>query len=108
MLAFIAMRCNFVVTVSSLLCTVHVSLKRCCCRDGLSSSCITHLHRYYATIRLPKPHQLFLLYYRLFNLLSSLKDSLGSPELPLILNVQHAMLYNPETALCHLSVRSIE
>ena len=108
MLAFIAMRCNFVVTVSSLLCTVHVSLKRCCCRDGLSSSCITHLHRYYATIRLPKQHQLFLLYYRLFNLLSSLKDRLGSPELPLILNVQHAMLYNPETALCHLSLRFIE
>ena len=32
-----------------------------------------------------------------------LKDSSGSPELPLIHNVQHAMLYNPEAALQHLS-----
>jgi len=29
----------------------------------------------------------------------SLKDRLGSPELPITPNVQHAMLYNPETAL---------
>jgi hypothetical protein len=30
---------------------------------------------------------------------SSLKDCPGSPELPIIPNVQHAMLYNPEAAL---------
>jgi len=70
--AFPAMRCNFVDTLcSSLLCTMHVSLQRRCCRGGLSSSRITRYHRYYATIRLPEPHQLFSLYYHLFNLLSS-------------------------------------
>jgi hypothetical protein len=76
-----------------------VSLQRCCCRDGLPSSCITHFHRYYATIRLPELHQLFSLYYHLFNLLSSLKDGSGYPELPIIPDGQHAMLYNPEAAL---------
>ncbi len=55
--------------------------------------------RYYAIIRLPKQHQPSLLYYHLFNLLSYLKDRLGSPELPIIPNVQHAMLYNPGAAL---------
>ena len=100
------MRCNFVVTTSSLLYTIRVSLKRCCYCDDLSSRCITHFHRYYVIIRLPNSHQLFLLYYRLFNLLSSLKDKLGSPELPLILNAQHAMLYNPETALWYLPYAS--
>ncbi len=87
---------------------MHVSLLRCCCRDGLPSSCITHFHRYYATIRLPESFRLFLFYYHLFNLLSSLKDNSGSPELPIIHNLQHAMLYNPEAALCHLSERIIE
>jgi len=29
----------------------------------------------------------------------SLKESSGSPELPIIHNVLHAMLYNPEVAL---------
>jgi hypothetical protein len=97
------MRCSFVDTLSSLLCTIRVSLQRGCCRDGLSSSRITRFHRYYATIRLPEPLQLFSLYYHLFNLLSSLKDGSGSPELPIIPNGQHAMLYNPEAALCDLS-----
>ena len=99
LLAFKAMPYNFVDTVSSLLCMSRVSLQRCCCRDGLSSSRITRLHRYYAIIRLPEPHQLFSFYYHLFNLLSSLKDSSGSPELPIIPDSQHAMLYNPEAAL---------
>jgi len=35
----------------------------------------------------------------MFNLLSSVKDNSGSPELPIIPHVQHAMLYNPEAAL---------
>ena len=78
---------------------MHVSPQRCCCRDGLSSSRITHLHRYYATIRLLESLQLFLLYYHLFNLLSSLKDDSRSPELPIFPIVQHAMLYNPGVAL---------
>jgi len=78
---------------------MHVSLRRCCCRDGLLSSRITRFHWYYATIRLPESLRLFLFYYHLFNLLSSLKDDSGSPELPIIPNAQHAMLYNPEAAL---------
>lgn len=94
-----AMRCSFVATFSSLLRTIRVSLQRRCCRDGLSSSRITRYHRYYTTIRLPESHQLFSLYYHLFNLLSSLKDGSGSPELPIVPNGQHAMLYNPEAAL---------
>jgi hypothetical protein len=77
---------------------VRVSSQRCYCRDGLSSSRITRFHRYYATIRLPESLQLFLFYYHLFNLLSSLKDDSGYPELPIIPNGQHAMLYNPEAA----------
>ena len=93
---------------------IPVSSQRCCCRDGLLSSDVTRLHWYYSTIRLPELHQLFLFYYHLFNLLSSLKDCSGSrqllhallyllhpcsrPELPIIPNTQHAMLSNPETA----------
>jgi hypothetical protein len=41
---------------------------------------------------------LFSFYYHLFNLLFSLKDGSGSPELPIIPDSQHAMLYNPEAA----------
>ncbi len=78
---------------------MHVSPQRCYCRDGLSSSGITRLHWYYATIRLLQSLQLFLLYYHLFNLLSSLKDDSRYPELPIIPNCQHAMLYNPGVAL---------
>ena len=82
---------------------MNVSPQHRCSRDGLSSIRITELHQYYAIIRLPNRHQLFSFYYHLFNLLSSVKEPLGSPELPLIPNVQHAMLYNPEAALQHLS-----
>lgn len=32
-----------------------------------------------------------------------MKDDAGSPELPIIHSGQHAMLYNPEAALCYLS-----
>jgi hypothetical protein len=78
---------------------MRVSLQRRCCRDGLPSSRITRYHRYYATIRPPQPLQLLSFYYHFFNLLSSLKDGSGSPELPIIPNGQHAMLYNPEAAL---------
>ncbi len=88
-----AIRCSFVCTDSSLLRMIRVSSQRCYCRDGLSSSRITRFHRYYVTIRLPELH------YHLFNLLSSMKDSSGSPELPIIPSGQHAMLYNPEAAL---------
>ena len=97
------MRCSFVDTRSSLLGTMTVSPQHGCSRDGLSSIRITGLHRYYAIIRIPDTHQLFSLYYHLFNLLSSLKDLSGPPELPLIPSVQHAMLYNPEAALQYLS-----
>ena len=78
---------------------MRVSSQRGYCRDGLSSSSITPLHRYYAIIRLPVTRQLFSFYYHLFNLLSSLKDDSGSPELPILPTGQHAMLYNPEAAL---------
>ena len=80
-----------------------VSPQRCCFRDGLSSIRVTGLQRYYAIIRIPDSHQLFSLYYHLFNLLSSVKELSGSPELPIIPDVQHPMLYNPEAALQHLS-----
>ena len=70
------MRCNFVITLSSLLCTIVVSSQSCCYCDGLSSREITLLHRYYSIIRLPKLLQLSLLYYRLFNLLSFLERHL--------------------------------
>ncbi len=93
------MRCNFVSTLSLLLGIIRVSLQRRYCRDGLSSSRITRFLRYYATIRLLESRQLFSFYYHLFNLLSSLKDNSRSPELPIIPNGQHAMLYNPEAAL---------
>jgi len=53
--------------------------------------------------QLLESHQLFLLYYHLFNLLSSMKDNSRPPELPIIPNVQHALLYNPETALGNVS-----
>ncbi len=82
---------------------MRVSSQRGYCRDGLSSSRITRFLRYYTIIRLLESHKLFLLDYHLFNLLSSMKDNSRSPELPIIPNGQHAMLYNPEAALGNLS-----
>ncbi len=56
---------------------MHVSSQCCYYCGGLSSSEITRLHQYYATIRLPRLHQLSLLYYRLFNLLPFLERHPG-------------------------------
>ena len=45
---------------------------------------------------------LFFLYYRLSGILTSLQEDTGSPGLPHILNVQHAMVSDPGEARCGL------
>jgi len=64
-------------------------------RDRLSSSRVTRLHRYYAIIRLPVSRLPSSRYYCLSGILASLQDETGSPGLPSILNLQHAMLSDP-------------
>ena len=80
-----------------------MSSQHCYSCDVLSSSGITRLHRYYDAIRLPLPRLPFSLYYRLSGILASQQESSGSPGLPHIRNIRHAMVSDPgETPLtCH-------
>jgi len=70
--------------------------------DRLSSSSITHFHWYYTTIRLPARHLSFSLYYRLADILSSMKDLTGSPGLPIILLWSTCHALRPRGAENHL------
>jgi len=73
-----------------------MSPRRCCCCNGLSSFGITRHHRYYAIVRLPAMHRLVLALLSLVpTSLSSLRDNAGSPGLPSIPNVQHAIVSDP-------------
>jgi len=66
--------------------------------DALPSSGITHLLRYYGAIRLPGPHLPSSRSYRLSGILASLQEAPGSPGLPRLRRVQHAMLSDPGKA----------
>jgi len=97
------MRCSFVSTVSSLLCMACISLLRCCCCSGLSSSGVTQPQRDYTTVRLPASLQLILTLLSLVSIYSlSLRDSAGYPQWPFIPNVQHAIVIHPGEVIQHL------
>ena len=100
------MRCNFVATISLFLGIDDVSSQHCYSCDVLSSSGITRLHRYYDVIRLPLPHLPFSLYYRLSGILAFRQEFRGSPGLPHIRNVQHAMVSDPGEASTDLPFAS--
>ena len=80
-----------------------MSSQHCYSCDVLPSSRITNLHRDYDAIRLPLPHLSSSLYYRLSDILTSLQESRGSPGLPHIHYVRHAMVSDPEEMplTCH-------
>ena len=98
-LALLAMRCSFVATEPRFCARFVCPYNAVVVVMAFPPDALHIAQRYYAIIRLPKRLQLFLLYYHLFNLLSYLKDHSGSPELPIIPNVQQAMLYNPGAAI---------
>ncbi len=102
------MRCNFVDIFSSFLCTIYVSSQSGCYCDSLSSREITLLHRYYATIRLPKLHQLSLLYYRLFNLLSFLERHLRISRVANLSYYPACHALQPRSSLMELVLCSIK
>ncbi len=68
--AFSAMRCSFVNTLTSFLCTIYVSLQHGYYCDRLSSCSITCLQQYYAIIRLPAQLLHSSFYYHLSGILS--------------------------------------
>ena len=90
------MRCSFVSTGSPLLCTADVSSLCAPMCSLLSSSSITHLHRYYEAIRLPVPH----LPSPLFGCpaYSLCERDAGSPGLPCNHDVRHAIVSDPGEA----------
>ena len=83
-----------------------VSSQRCYSCDFLSSSRITRLHRYYDAIRLPLLHLPSFLYYQLSGILASKQENRGSPGLPYIHFVRHAMVFDPGEALHDLPFAS--
>ena len=93
------MRCSFVSTISPLPSIDDVSAQHCYSCDVLSSSRITRLHWYYNAIRLPLLHLPSFLYYQLSGILTSKQENRGSPGLPHIHFVRHAMVSDPEEVL---------
>jgi len=82
-----------------------ISPLRCYCCNGLSSSGITRPQRYYAIVRLPVKRQLVLALLSLVPaLLSSVRDFTGSPGLPYIHHIQHAIVSDPGKVMQHLPI----
>jgi len=101
------MRFSFVSTLSSVLSMICNSLWRCYCCSVLSSSGITRPHKYYDTVRLPTMHQPVLALLSLVPALQSyITDIAGSPGLPYIPNIHHAIVSAPGKALQHLPIRT--